>query len=230
MKDRITSITSTDIKVFGVFKCLTGEELNRISLTSIITYLEKGSIVFNEGCRIKGLYVIIDGFVKTYKIGFRGKEQIFQFLKKGDVLGYESVLNFHNSNHAISVMNDVKLIFIPLETLSYILENNFAFRLSILQLGCKELKVAQEFITDITQKKIEGRVVDLLLHLKDNYKVTENSLLDISLNRKDFANKIGACKESVIRILSDLRRNKMIETKGNRIGVLDTEKLKQNYH
>ena len=61
--------------------------------------------------------------------------------------------------------------------------------------------------------------------LKDTFGVDENNILQISLTREEIANLVGTATESVIRLLSEFKSEKIIELDGRRIRILDEKKI-----
>jgi CRP/FNR family transcriptional regulator len=203
-----------------LFRPLSDEDLNIIYDNTQIINIKRERHVFEEGSRLNGIYYVLSGLIKLYKIGAKGRIQIFQFFKTGDIFGYDSLMNFQTTSTAAMVIEDVELIFIPNKIMTTILMENSELRVCIMQLACKELKVAQENIQGLTQKFLKQRIIDFLLYLERNHGLDKNNMIDISLDRRDFAHCIGYTMESTIRIISELRREKVIVTQGKKIGIL----------
>ena len=69
----------------------------------------------------------------------------------------------------------------------------------MIQILCRELREANDYITDIAQKTVRERLAEVLLLLKDSFDVDETNFLNISLTREELANMVGTATESVIR-------------------------------
>ena len=65
------------------------------------------------------------------------------------------------------------------------------------------------------------RLAEILIHVKADFGQDENSILQISLTREELANIVGTATESVIRLLSDFKQDKLIELNGRKIKILD---------
>ena len=52
-----------------------------------------------------------------------------------------------------------------------------------------------------------------------------SDVIDIVLSREDLANIVGTATETVIRLLSEFKSDKMIALEGKKIKVLDADKL-----
>lgn len=79
----------------------------------------------------------------------------------------------------------------------------------MLQIVCKELREANDYITDIAQKTVRERLAEVLLLLKDDFELDNAKTLQISLTREELANMVGTATESVIRLLSRFKQGRI---------------------
>ena len=98
---------------------------------------------------------------------------------------------------------------------------NGDFSIELMQITCKELGEANAYITDIAQKTVRERLAEILIHLKNDFGLDENNVLQISLTREELANIVGTATESVIRLLSEFKQDELIVLNGRKIGILD---------
>ncbi len=208
-----------------IFKDLTPDELNSLNFDKGCSSYKRGNVIYHEGNRINGYYCVNSGIVKMYKTGIDGKEQIIRFAKRGDIIGYRSVLSKELACTTAKIIEDAVLCFIPSDSLFDLIKNNSAFSMNLMQLTCKELGEANNYIIDIAQKTVRERLAEILLLLKDEFDLDENQVLKISLTREELANLVGTATESVIRLLSEFKTDKMIELQGRKIRILNLPAL-----
>jgi len=205
----------------SIFKHLTPEELDKVTFDKTTEQYKRGSIIYREGSRINGCYCIQKGIIKVFKTGIDGKEQIIRFARVGDIIGFRSVLSNELACTTAEVLDDAGLCYIPAETLVYLVKHNGNFSMELMQLTCKELGEANAYITDIAQKTVRERLAEILIHLKNDFGLDENNILQISLTREELANIVGTATESVIRLLSEFKQDQLIELNGRKIRILD---------
>ncbi len=80
---------------------------------------------------------------------------------------------------------------------------------------------------DIAQKNVRERLAEILLLLYHNFGTNENGDLNIFLTREELAGIVGTATESVIRLLSEFKKDKLIELNKRKIRLLDIPKLKR---
>ena len=205
----------------SIFKHLTPDELEKVTFDKSTEHYKRGSIIYREGSRINGCYCIQEGIIKVFKTGIDGKEQIIRFARSGDIIGFRSVLSNELACTTAEVLDDAILCYIPAETLVYLVKHNGNFSMELMQLTCKELGEANAYITDIAQKTVRERLAEILIHLKNDFGLDENNILQISLTREELANIVGTATESVIRLLSEFKQDQLIELNGRKIRIID---------
>jgi CRP-like cAMP-binding protein len=211
----------------SIFKYLTPEEVEALNFEKDFRQYRRGDILYQEGNRISGFFCVHSGIIKVFKTGFDGKEQIIRFAKKGDIIAYRSVLSNELACTSAKVIEDCQVCFIPSEILISFIKTNPAYALELLKLACHELGEANSFITDIAQKTVRERLAEVLLFLVNDFGLDNDNFLNISLTREELANIVGTATESVIRLLSEFKSDKLVELNGRKIRILNTKGLEK---
>jgi len=222
---KIPTCEECNLEFSPIFKHITPEELDKLNMEKVCNCYRRGDVIYHEGNRINGCYCINKGILKIYKTGIDGKEQIIMFAKKGDIIGYRSILSNELACTTAKVIEDAVLCFIPAETLFYLVKHNSNFSIDLVKLACKELGVANAYITDLAQKTVRERLAEILIHLKDNFGLDNDQVLQISLTREELANIVGTATESVIRLLSEFKSDGLIDLNGRKIKILNPKGL-----
>jgi CRP-like cAMP-binding protein len=218
---------SCSLETGSIFKYLTPDEVDALNFEKDFRHYKRGDILYQEGNRISGFFCIHSGIIKVFKTGFDGKEQIIRFAKKGDIIAYRSVLSNELACTSAKVIEDCQVCFIPSEILTSFIKTNPSYALELLKLACHELGEANSFITDIAQKTVRERLAEVLLFLVNDFGLDNDSFLNISLTREELANIVGTATESVIRLLSEFKSDKLVELNGRKIKILNTKGLEK---
>lgn len=211
----------------SIFKKLSKNEKDILSYEKNCNRYEKGETVYGEGTRVSGIYCINKGIIKHYKTGNDGKEQIIRFSKQGDIFGFRSILSQEPACTTTKVIDQAVICFIPASVFLNLIKENPAFAMAVIKLSCAELGEANKYILDIAQKNVRERLAEILLLLKENFGTTANGDLNIFLTREELASIVGTATESVIRLLSEFKKDKLIELNKRKIRLLDVTKLKR---
>ncbi len=215
------------IKKFNSFCSLEPDELDYLTQQKTEKIFKKGDIIIEEGNTLHGVYCVKNGICKLSKLNSNGKEQIIRFIKDGDVLGYRSVISDEPVALTVTALEDMNACYIPKKELFNLLENNPKFTFDLLKTACTDLKDANIHISSMGQKNVRQRLAETILFLKDIFDTQEDDYIDILLTREEIASIVGTATESAIRLLSELKREKIIELKGKSIKILNSPKLQQ---
>ncbi len=211
----------------SIFQHLNNDEIEKLNFEKDYRQHKRGDILYNEGSRISGFYCVNSGIIKVFKTGFDGKEQIIRFAKAGDIIAYRSVLSNEVACTSARVIEDCQVCFIPSDILISLVKNNANFAFELLKLACHELGEANSFITDIAQKTVRERLAEILLLLVNDFGVDGQQVLQISLTREELANIVGTATESVIRLLSEFKADKLVELNGRKIKIINVRGLEK---
>lgn len=92
-----------------------------------------------------------------------------------------------------------------------------------------EFAVLVNSLTLFSQKSVRERLALQLIVVREKYK-TDSKLgmpIAINLSRDDLASLVGTARENVVRVLSEFKKDGILETKGRKIIVHDVNKLIQ---
>lgn len=209
----------------SVFADLRKDELESLSLQKSCGFFKKGQYIFQENSRLPGVYCIHSGKIKMFRIGPEGKEQIIRFAKAGDMIGYKSILSNEPLSVSAAALDDVSVCFIPKQFLFDTLSINNMFTRKLMEVACHEIGEANKIITNLAQKTVRERLAEVLLILKETFGENEEGFLEVKLTREEIASFVGTATESVIRLLSEFKKDGLIELKGRNIKILKPNQL-----
>src|SRR5690554_7364386 len=111
----------------SMFSELSDAHLCNISENKNYISHKKGQILYYEGTRPLGIFCVSSGVVKVFKTASNGKEQIVRLAKKGDFLGYISLIGEEVYTNTATIVEDANICFIPKETFLKVLNEDAVF-------------------------------------------------------------------------------------------------------
>ena len=102
------------------------------------------------------------------------------------------------------------------------MNESVGFRERVLREISEDLSEMVEALTDMAQRSVRSRLCSALIQLSELY---ENE--PINLSREDLANYVGTAQESIIRLLSEMKKEGLIAIKGRKIAVVKHEEIKK---
>jgi CheY-like chemotaxis protein len=184
----------------------------------------KGDVIYKEGEYSNNVYLIYKGKIKSFKIDEFGKELILNIHKGDDLLGISAIIDNSHYYESIMAMENTEIIYVSKNTLLKILENNHKLTLEIFQLFNENLTQVKGQLLQMAYGSMRRKTAQTILKFANL--MGNSTSKSISISRRDLAGVAGIATESLIRTLTDFKKNGILEIEGRNIKILDTEKLK----
>lgn len=216
-----------DFKSESVLADLPEEDLVTLLANKSEQVYKKGEIIFREGAFSSGIFYIVDGKVKKYKLDNDAKEQIIYVANKGELLGYHAILSEGRYPDCAAALEESRIAFIPKEDFLETLEQSKVLSRRLLKTLSHEFAVLANTLSMFAQKSVRERLALQLIVLREKYKVNFQAGMPVEINmsRDDLASLVGTARENVVRVLSEFKHDKILETKGRKIIVLNVDLL-----
>ncbi len=185
----------------------------------------KNTIIINEGDSTDSLYFIESGKVKVYLSDENGKEIIVNSHKTGEYFGELALID--NAKRSASVMTTEKSIFKIVSKAEFekFLESHPKIALSLIKVLSQRIRNLTDNVRSLALMDVYGRVAKTLISLSEAD--GEKQVIRDKLTQQDIANRVGASREMVARILKDLTFGGYISNIDRRIVI--NEKLPEHY-
>jgi CRP/FNR family transcriptional regulator, cyclic AMP receptor protein len=197
---------------------LTPPVLKAFSAVSHQTTFPGGATLFVEGQTPRGVFLLCSGKVKLSTTSRDGKVLILKMAGPGDMLGLSAVISGTAYEVTAETGMPCQVNFVQREALLSLLEKHGEAGLRSAQTLSREFQSAYRDIHDlILARSSAGKLAKLLLSWTPP--VTDNANKEIrvryGLTHEEMAQMIGASRETVTRLLGDLRRKQLIRLEGS---------------
>ncbi|CCF13295.1 Crp/Fnr family transcriptional regulator [Brevibacillus laterosporus] len=186
----------------------------RLKEISISKKFAAGSVLFMDGDKADHLYLIESGQLKLTKTTTDGKELTLQVFSDGELVGvpglFEESLSY---NTTASMLQAGEVNIIPRQSLERLLLKNGMFCAEFLRwMGIMNRRIQSKFRDLLLNGKI-GALYSTLIRLSNSYGEPHEKgiYITLALTNRDLAQFIGLTRESVNRMLSDLKKQDVIE-------------------
>ncbi|CVK18648.1 MULTISPECIES: Crp/Fnr family transcriptional regulator [Sporomusa] len=215
------------LKHLPIFEELAPVDLAAIDNVTVERRYKKNMIIFMEGEPGEGFHYVKSGKVKIVKMAQDGREHIINILGPGEV--FAEVLLFNRGPYpATSVaLEDSVIGIIKNVELENVVVDNPRIALHIIRVMNKKLLHAQMKIKTLALSDTFARTAQILGRLAQQYgrEVTGGIRIDIDMTRQDLANLVGTTRETVSRVLSSMKKDKVIDLAEQQIIILDEQRL-----
>jgi CRP/FNR family transcriptional regulator len=184
-----------------------------------------GEHVFRTGDPFRAIFAVRGGTVKTRVIDREGREQVLGFYLPGEVVGLNAIYPEQFPCDAVA-LDTAFFCRVSFPAMSALATRMPAVQKHLFRMLSKELGSASLLAGD---HSADERVAAFLLDLAGRYAARGFSATQfhLSMSRGDIANYLRLAAETVSRVLSRFRIQKLIQIVGRELELLDPEGLRR---
>jgi CRP/FNR family transcriptional regulator, polysaccharide utilization system transcription regulator len=171
--------------------------------------------IYKEGSLPGPIFLLTKGKVKTWKMSGDGKEFVSEILSPGDFFGYLSALENKPYSDSATALEDIEVAVIPQTDFISLITYNQDVSASFIRMLANNISEKEERLLGLAYNTVKARTASALYNL--HHKLQPEGIIKVS--RENLAALVGTSPESLIRTLSDLKAEKVIETEGKEIRV-----------
>ena len=210
-----------------VNKYCSSKWISKISASKSNLRFKKGQSIIREGSPVMGMCFIYKGKVKVTITGGNNKEQIVRLATDGHTLGHRG---YGGENYPIGAkaVGDSLVCFVNNEMLYKAFMTNPEFTFQLMMFYSRELRKSEQRIKYLAQMTVRERVAFALNYLIDTFGFHEGEkMLNVILSRQEIANLAGTTADQISREISDLKKEKVLDTTGKNIFIINRRKLQE---
>ncbi len=209
-----------------IFDGLSQQELEALSASTVIRSYPKNTVIINENDHADSLYIIESGRVKVYCSDKNGKEFIMNTLTAEDYFGELALLDDDKRSASVRTMEKSSFCIIYKEDFNKVLEQHPNIARTLIRNLTRRVRKLTKDVKALALQDVYGRVTNVLTTLSDQ-REDGSAIIPEKLTQQDIADRVGASREMVARILKDLTIGEYISFEDRNI--ILNGKLPENY-
>lgn len=208
------------------FSALTAEERSRAAAMARRKQVRADQVLFMEGEPCAGLFVVISGLVKLYKISPDGKEQVLRHMAAGE--SFNEVPVFDGGANPVSAMavEPGEVLILSRERVLELLREYPAFTVAVVQVFASRLRHLVMLVEDLSFRQVTARVARIVLQSVTPHEGVGAGVGARSrVTQREIAEMAGTRREVVARALKALEEAGAIKIDRDGIRIANQEKL-----
>lgn len=195
---------------------LSGGLLNSFSASSHLATYPGGAILFIEGQMPRGAFVLCSGKVKLSTTSREGKVLILKIVDPGEVIGLSAVISGEAYEITAETLEPCLVNFVDRDGLLRLMERSGELGLRSAQAVSREFQYAYREIHEVVlARSSSGKLARLLLSWMSGVEKENREVrIHAPVTHEEMAQRIGASRETVTRLLSELRKKDLIRLDG----------------
>ena len=190
---------------------------------------DRGEILFSEGDACKGLYVVVSGKVRIFKLSASGREQILSIEGPGSSFAELPVFDGGNYPASAAAFEDAEVLFISRKDFQDFCREHPEVGLKVIAVVGSRLRRLVGIIEDLSFTTVRQRLISLIVRLAQGSATRSQQGVHIELTKtqQDLAAELGTVRELISRNLGRLQAEGYLDVNGRKIIVKDLVGLKR---
>jgi CRP-like cAMP-binding protein len=201
-------------------------ELRALVAGRKIRQIKKKQILYYEGDQSLGIYVVLEGCIKTSKQADDGREFITGLYHADDYLGVNALLLDEVFSETAQAVEDTAVCLLLKESVLSLLDQYPQIGNQFIKILSNDIRDKEEQLLDLAYSSVRKRLSHVLLRLSNQVSNgTSGTPSGFKVSREQLAALVGIASETVSRTLSDFQNEGLLDKKGSMIKILDLEGL-----
>lgn len=200
----------------GFFCSLSEPVLQSVEEASHPVNLPTGAILFVEGQVPRGIFILCSGKVKLSTTSREGKVLVLKTAETGEVLGLSAAISGQSYELTAETATPCQLKFIDRKSLLHLLHSHSEVGWHAAHSLSRDFQAAYRDIHDLVlSRSSAGKLARLLLSCSPELLPNSSEVrLRSIMTHEEMAQRIGSSRETVTRLLSELKRKKLVRLEG----------------
>ena len=226
--DNCTECTHANPAFFCAFLPPVLHSLDQVSHKST---LPPGAILFVEGQAPRGMFILCSGKVNLSTTSKEGKILILKTVLPGEALGLSATISGMGYETTAETSTPCQLSFIDRKHFLELMECHSEMGVHVAQCLSQDYRSAYRDIHDLVlTRSSSGKLARLLLSQSPMQETENETRIHSGMTHEEMAQRIGASRETVTRLLSVLRRKRLIRLDGPTLIIRDRMALEALAH
>jgi CRP-like cAMP-binding protein len=189
---------------------------------------EQNQLLFLEGEPCQGLYFLVQGQVRIFKSGSRGKEQNLHLVWPGTTFNDVPALDGGVNPATAEALEPSSVLIVPIPLFQQLFESEPYVSRCLAFNYAARLRQMTTLAADISLKHVTARIAKILLYQTDQDTIQGERITNeatTQLTQQQMAAMAGTVREMVGRSLRAMQTSGAIEARRGRILIKDVTKL-----
>jgi len=219
------------IKRVTAFSRLTDDQVAILARGVGSQTFARGEAIFHQGSQGSTLYMIVRGQVRIYRGSEAGQELTVTIFRDGDFFGEMALLDGEPRAASAEAMSKTLALTLHRAAFLHAIDSCPSIAVSILEVQTARLRHSNTVAKHLASLSAPQRVVRQLLDLATRYGVADGAAIriDLHLTQDDLASLSGTTRETVNRVLANLRDQGLIRVERAQVSVLNLPQLEQSH-
>ena len=220
--DRIAALKRTSL-----FGSLDDDALKLLGERALERHFKKDEVIFVAGEEATGMYVIVDGAVRAFRMSADGREQVIHVERAGATIAEVPLFDDGTYPSNVAAEESTTVLFLDKRDVQRLFLQHPQIALVALKVMASRLRRCAELVEALSLKEVGQRLARFLLAeaRRSGTRTDRGISLQLTQTNQQIAARIGSVREVVSRAFTRLQHDKLINVDGRNLLILDEEAL-----
>jgi CRP/FNR family transcriptional regulator len=209
-----------------MFADLPSEDLRAVADGCATKALQKDEILFREGEKAEGFYVMQTGQVSIFRIGPDGRERIICVFRPPESFAEVAMATMETYPANAMALESSQVVLVRKAPFRDLVFRKPELALRMLASMSGHLKFLVQSLQDIKGRQIESRLADWFLRQSPAAAAGCPAVFVLPVAKKVLAGQLGVAVETLSRTFARFREEGVIRVGGSKIFILDCARLR----
>jgi CRP/FNR family transcriptional regulator, dissimilatory nitrate respiration regulator len=213
---------TTDLAQVPLFEHLSPNDLVRIAAVVRRKRFGRGAMIFLQGQRADGIYVLLDGVVKLYRTSPDGRQQILHIVRPPNAFAEAAVFAGRTFPAHAAAVKPCECLFVPRDELLTLVQTYPELTMRLLASMSLRLQHFVRLIEDLSLREVSARLARYLL---EESRRRGRQRFQLPMSKGELSQQLGTTPETLSRTFARLRDQGLVDTSGKTVEVLQVDGL-----
>ena len=203
------------------------DALKALSKGRKIKEYQSKDVIFRENDYSNYLYLIVKGKVICTKTDAYGKDFVNDIHGEGDFIGYTALFEGSAYTETATALGTAYVVMIPKQDFINLINKNHDVATTFIKMLSGNIQDKEKRLLQLAYASVRERLATELINLKRKGLMQNGFPECMKISRENLAGIVGTATESLIRTLSELKKDGLVSTDGQEIKILDEIRLQK---
>lgn len=189
--------------------------------------LKKDEVLFVAGDEARGMFVIVEGAVRAFRVNPEGREQVIHIERAGATIAELPMFDDGDFPSTVAAEEPTTILFLNKQDVRTLCLQHPEIALAAIKVLAERLRRCAALVEALSLREVGQRLARFLLNeARRSGTRTENGfMLNLTQTNQQIAARIGSVREVVSRAFTRLQHEGLIEVEGRQVVIADEAAL-----
>ena len=198
----------------NLFAGMDPEDIETLERHTVRKAYRRNTVIMERGDEAHTLFVLIEGRAKAYVADEDGREIVLSEMEPGMHIGELAVLRDIPRTASVMTLDDSVFLVLTKQSFLQCLAEQPRIALNLISDLIDRVKILTDAVSDLALLDVYGRITKMLT---DSAEQRDGRRITPRFTHQEIADRVGASREMVSKILKDLKNGGYLSAEGKRL-------------